>query len=50
MLAEFGEKRVIDTPIAELGFTGCSRISYERMQTIVEYMTFNFCLVGLTKL
>jgi pyruvate dehydrogenase E1 component beta subunit len=25
MLAEFGEKRVIDTPIAELGFTGRRR-------------------------
>jgi len=44
MLAEFGEKRVIDTPIAELGFTGIAVGSaMNGCRPIVEYMTFNFC-------
>jgi pyruvate dehydrogenase E1 component beta subunit len=51
MLAEFGEKRVIDTPIAELGFTGIAVGSaMNGCRPIVEYMTFNFCLVVLIKL
>ena len=47
MLAEFGEKRVIDTPIAELGFAGIAVGStMNGCRPIVEYMTFNFSLVG----
>jgi pyruvate dehydrogenase E1 component beta subunit len=48
MLEEFGNKRVIDTPISELGFSGIaigSTMSGNR--PIVEYMTFNFSLVGI---
>jgi pyruvate dehydrogenase E1 component beta subunit len=51
MLAEFGEKRVIDTPIAELGFTGIAVGSaMNGCRPIVEYMTFNFCLVGIDQI
>jgi len=51
MLDEFGAKRVIDTPIAELGFAGIaigSTMSGNR--PIVEYMTFNFSLVGIDQI
>src|SRR3990167_3054608 len=51
MLAEFGPKRVIDTPIAELGFTGIAVGSaVNGLRPIVEYMTFNFCLVGIDQI
>jgi pyruvate dehydrogenase E1 component beta subunit len=51
MLAEFGEKRVIDTPIAELGFTGIAVGSaMNGCRPIVEYMTFNFALVGIDQI
>jgi pyruvate dehydrogenase E1 component beta subunit len=51
MLEEFGNKRVIDTPISELGFSGIaigSTMSGNR--PIVEYMTFNFSLVGIDQI
>ena len=51
MLDEFGNKRVIDTPISELGFSGIaigSTMSGNR--PIVEYMTFNFSLVGIDQI
>ena len=48
MLDEFGEKRVIDTPIAELGFAGIAVGStMTGNRPIVEFMTFNFSLVGI---
>ncbi|RZJ27928.1 MAG: alpha-ketoacid dehydrogenase subunit beta [Flavobacterium sp.] len=48
MLDEFGPKRVIDTPIAELGFAGIAVGSaMNGCRPIVEYMTFNFSLVGI---
>ncbi len=51
MLAEFGEKRVIDTPIAELGFSGIAIGSaMGGARPIVEYMTFNFSLVGIDQI
>jgi pyruvate dehydrogenase E1 component beta subunit len=51
MLDEFGEKRVIDTPIAELGFAGIAIGStMTGNRPIVEYMTFNFCLVGIDQI
>ncbi|AUX18875.1 pyruvate dehydrogenase complex E1 component subunit beta [Flavobacterium columnare] len=47
MLDEFGPRRVIDTPIAEMGFSGIAVGSaMNGCRPIVEYMTFNFCLVG----
>ncbi len=51
MLAEFGTKRVIDSPIAELGFTGIAIGSaMNGNRPIVEYMTFNFALVGIDQI
>ena len=51
MLDEFGEKRVIDTPIAELGFAGVAVGSaMNGNRPIVEYMTFNFSLVGIDQI
>ena len=51
MLAEFGPKRVIDTPIAELGFAGIAVGStMNGCRPIVEYMTFNFALVGIDQI
>ncbi|MFH4964545.1 pyruvate dehydrogenase complex E1 component subunit beta [Gaetbulibacter sp. M235] len=51
MLDEFGPKRVIDTPIAELGFAGIAVGStMTGNRPIVEYMTFNFSLVGIDQI
>lgn len=51
MLAEFGAKRVIDAPIAELGFAGIAIGStMTDTRPIVEYMTFNFSLVGIDQI
>src|SRR6476620_5199811 len=48
MLAEFGEKRIIDTPIAELGFAGIAvGAASNGLRPIVEFMTFNFSLVAI---
>ena len=51
MLAEFGEKRVIDTPIAELGFAGIAvGAAMNGLVPIVEFMTFNFSLVAIDQI
>ena len=51
MLDEFGPNRVIDTPIAELGFAGVAIGSaMNGNRPIVEYMTFNFSLVGIDQI
>src|SRR5574343_840333 len=48
MLAEFGPKRVINTPIAELGFAGIGvGAAMNGLRPIVEFMTFNFSLVAI---
>lgn len=48
MLDEFGAKRVIDTPIAELGFAGIATgAAMNGLKPIVEFMTFNFSLVAI---
>ena len=48
MLDEFGAKRVIDTPIAELGFAGMGvGAAMNGLRPIVEFMTFNFSLVAI---
>ena len=48
MLAEFGPKRVIDTPIAELGFAGIAvGAAMNGLRPVVEFMTFNFSLVAI---
>lgn len=51
MLDEFGPDRVIDTPIAELGFAGIAIGSaMNGNRPIVEFMTFNFSLVGIDQI
>ena len=51
MLDEFGAKRVIDSPIAELGFAGISvGAAMNGNRPIVEFMTFNFSLVGIDQI
>jgi len=48
MLDEFGEGRVIDTPIAELGFAGIGvGAAMNGLRPIIEFMTFNFSLVAI---
>ena len=48
MLDEFGAKRVIDTPIAELGFAGIGvGAAMNGLRPIVEFMTFNFALLAI---
>ena len=51
MLDEFGAKRVIDTPISELGFTGIGiGAAMNGVRPIVEFMTFNFSLVAIDQI
>lgn len=48
LLAEFGEKRVIDTPITEYGFAGIgSGAAMGGLKPIVEFMTFNFAMQAI---
>ena len=48
MLDEFGEDRVIDTPITELGFAGLGvGAAMNGLRPIIEFMTFNFSLVAI---
>ena len=51
MLAEFGPKRVVDTPISELGFSGIGVGSaMNGLRPIIEFMTFNFSLVAIDQI
>ena len=51
LLKEFGEKRIIDTPICESGFTGVGIGSaMVGLRPIIEMMTFNFALVALDQI
>ncbi len=51
MLDEFGPKRVIDTPISELGFTGVAvGAAQNGLRPIVEYMTWNFAVLPLDQI
>lgn len=48
MLEEFGAERVLDTPIAELGFAGIGvGAAMNGIRPIIEFMTFNFSLVAI---
>ena len=48
LLDEFGEKRVIDTPITEHGFTGIAvGAAFGGLRPIVEFMTFNFAMQAI---
>ena len=51
MLAEFGPRRVIDTPISELGFTGVAVGAAQKgLRPIVEFMTWNFAVLALDQI
>jgi pyruvate dehydrogenase E1 component beta subunit len=51
MLEEFGEKRVIDTPISELGFTAIAvGAAQNGLRPIVEFMTWNFASLALDQI
>ena len=48
MLAEFGPKRVIDTPISELGFAAVGvGAAQNGLRPIVEFMTWNFAVLAM---
>jgi pyruvate dehydrogenase E1 component beta subunit len=48
LLDKFGEKRVIDTPITEHGFTGIAvGAAFGGLRPIVEFMTFNFAMQAI---
>ncbi len=48
LLERFGEQRVVDSPISELGFTGlCVGAAIAGLRPIVEFMTFNFSYLAL---
>ncbi|MGN6645481.1 MAG: pyruvate dehydrogenase complex E1 component subunit beta [Cytophaga sp.] len=51
MLDEFGPKRIIDTPISELGFAGIGvGAAMNGLRPIIEFMTFNFSLVAIDQI
>jgi pyruvate dehydrogenase E1 component subunit beta len=51
MLAKFGERRVVDTPIAECGFAGVGvGAAMVGLRPIIEFMTFNFSLVAIDQI
>ncbi len=51
LLDEFGPRRVIDTPIAELGFTGIGvGAAMNGLRPVIEFMTFNFSLVAIDQI
>ncbi|MGY8776543.1 MAG: pyruvate dehydrogenase complex E1 component subunit beta [Longimicrobiales bacterium] len=48
LLAEFGDQRVVDSPISELGFTGLSvGAAMAGLRPVVEFMTFNFAFLAI---
>src|SRR6201994_1691746 len=51
LLAEFGEKRVVDTPITEHGFAGLGvGASMMGLKPVVEFMTFNFAMQAMDQI
>ncbi len=48
---KYGDKRVIDTPIAEAGFAGIGiGAAFLGLKPIIEMMTFNFCVLALDQI
>ncbi len=48
LLKEFGDKRIVDTPISELGFAGmCVGAAMTGLRPVCEFMTFNFSILAL---
>ncbi|MFM7497039.1 MAG: pyruvate dehydrogenase complex E1 component subunit beta [Bacteroidota bacterium] len=51
LLDEFGPRRIIDTPIAELGFAGIGvGAAMNGLRPVIEFMTFNFSLVAIDQI
>ncbi len=51
LLAEFGAKRVVDTPITEHGFTGLAvGAAFAGLKPVVEFMTFNFAMQAIDQI
>ncbi len=51
LLEEFGDKRVVDTPITEHGFTGLAiGAAFRGLRPIVEFMTFNFAMQAMDQI
>jgi len=51
LLDEFGDKRVVDTPITEHGFTGLAvGAAFGGLRPIVEFMTFNFAMQAMDQI
>jgi len=51
LLAEFGERRVIDTPITEHGFAGLGvGAAFDGLRPIVEFMTWNFAMQAMDQI
>jgi pyruvate dehydrogenase E1 component beta subunit len=51
LLAEFGEKRIVDTPITEAGFTGLAiGAAMSGLSPIVEFMTWNFAFQAIDQI
>jgi pyruvate dehydrogenase E1 component beta subunit len=48
LLEEFGDMRMVDSPISELGFTGlCVGAAMAGLRPVVEFMTFNFAFLAI---
>ena len=51
LLAEFGARRVIDTPITEMGFSGLGvGAAFAGLRPIIEFMTFNFAMQAIDQI
>src|SRR2546430_12852284 len=51
LLKEFGEKRIVDTPICESGFSGVGGgAAMLGLRPVVVMMTFNFCILALDQI
>jgi pyruvate dehydrogenase E1 component beta subunit len=51
LLEEFGERRIVDTPITEMGFTGLGvGAAIMGLRPVVEYMTFNFAMQAIDQI
>src|SRR5881296_1369790 len=51
LLEEFGPKRVVDTPIAELGFAGIGvGAAMAGLRPVIEFMTWNFAVLALDQI
>jgi len=51
LFQKYGERRVIDTPITEMGFTGIATgAAYQGLRPVVEFMTFNFSMQAIDQI